>query len=128
MKITRVYTKSPWEEKVAYCRAKRMGNFIAVAGTTAVNEKGEIFAPGDTPAQARFVLEKISNALQQLGATLENTLRTRMYVTELDSFDELAAVHRQYFATIDPVASCIQVAGLVDPQLTIEIELDAIVF
>src|SRR6478736_1629962 len=127
LRIERVYSGTPWEPQVAYCRAKRMGNFIAVTGTTAVDAEGHIVSPGDAAAQAAFIFEKIRRALAELGATLENVIRTRMFVTDLSDFDGIARAHHAAFDGIDPAASCIQITALVDPALVIEIEVDAII-
>jgi enamine deaminase RidA (YjgF/YER057c/UK114 family) len=127
LRIERVYSGTPWEPQVAYCRAKRMGNFIAVAGTTAVDAEGRIVSPGDAAAQATFIFEKIRRALAELGASMDSVIRTRMFVTDLGAFDGIARAHKAAFEGIDPVASCVEVSALVDPALVIEIEVDAVV-
>jgi len=122
-----IYSGTIWEKQVAYSRARRVGNIVAVAGTTAVDHDGEIVAPGDIGAQAEFIFEKIERALRECDASLKDVVRTRMFVTSIENFDAIARAHRNAFEGIDPVASCIQISGLVDPRLLIEIEVDAIV-
>jgi enamine deaminase RidA (YjgF/YER057c/UK114 family) len=122
-----VYSGAPWEQQVAYCRAKRVGDFIAVSGTTAVDEKGEVVAPGDLYAQTVFALRKIERALAELGGSLKDAIRTRTFITDMSRFDEFARAHRKAFEGIDPAATCVEVAKLASPELLVEVELDAIV-
>ena len=122
-----VYSGTPWETQVAYCRATRVGDFIAVSGTVAADEHGRAVAPGDTYAQTRFALLRIERALGELGARLEHVVRTRTFLTDLNSFDEFARAHREAFAGIDPAATAVEVVRLVSPEFVVEIEADAIV-
>lgn len=112
---------------MAYCRAKRVGDFIAVSGTTAVDEKGAVVAPGDLYGQTVYVLRKIERALRELGASLRDTVRTRTFITDMSRFDDFARAHRRAFEGIDPAATCVEVSKLAAPELLVEIELDAIV-
>lgn len=121
-----VYSGTVWEKSVAYCRAKRVGNFIAVAGTTAVDREGNVVGEGDAFSQADFIFQKIGDALSELGASFEDVIRTRMFVTDIVKFDEVAKAHRAKFEGIDPVATCVEVSRLVDPRLIVEIEVDAV--
>jgi enamine deaminase RidA (YjgF/YER057c/UK114 family) len=122
----KVYSGTAWEKHVGYCRARRVGDFVAVAGTTAVDEAGKVVCK-DMLGQARFIFQKIGRALEQCEASLNDVIRTRMFVTSFDDFERLAQAHREVFAGIDPVATCVQVAGLIEPGLLIEIEVDAVV-
>ncbi len=122
-----VYSGSPWERKVAYCRAKRVGGFIAVSGTVAADEEGRVVAPGDVYGQALFALGKIERALGELGAGISDVVRTRTFLVDFDRFDEFARAHREVFEGIDPAASAVQVSRLVAPEFLVEIEVDAIV-
>jgi enamine deaminase RidA (YjgF/YER057c/UK114 family) len=122
-----VYSGSPWEGKVAYCRAKRVGDAIFVSGTVAVDEAGQAVAPGDMYEQARFVLEKIERTLEGLGAGLRDVVRTRAYVTNIGQFEDFARAHHKAFEGIDPAATCVEVARLIAPEFVVEIEVDAIV-
>ncbi|MFN7941091.1 MAG: RidA family protein [Thermoanaerobaculia bacterium] len=122
-----VYSGAPWEPKVAYCRAKRVGDAIYVSGTVAVDERGEVVAPGDMYEQSRYALAKIARALGELGATLADTVRTRAFVTDLEQFDGFARAHCEAFSGIDPAATLVEVSRLVRPELVVEIEVDAVV-
>ncbi len=123
---TSVYTEAPWEQSVAYCRAKRIGNIIVVSGTVAVDDDGRVVAPGDLYAQARYAIDKIDRVLRELGSGLQDVVRTRTFVTDITRFAEFARAHKERFAGIDPVATCVEVARLVDPDCVIEIEMDAV--
>lgn len=120
----RVYSGAPWEERVHYCRARRRGPFIAVAGTVAVDERGNALAE-DAYGQAKAVFSNIARALEACGASLADVVRTRMYVTRFEDFDAVARAHGETFSSIDPAATCIVVSGLVAPELLVEIEADA---
>lgn len=122
-----VYTGTPWEKTVAYCRAKRIGALIWVSGTVAVDETGNVVSPGNLYEQTSYALEKIRRALDQLDASLRHVVRTRTYVTNIGRFDEFARAHREAFAGIDPVATCVEVKRLVAEGLVVEIEVDAFV-
>lgn len=122
-----VYTGTPWEPKVAYCRAKRVGNDIVVSGTVAVDEDGRTVGPGDVYTQASYAIRKIERALRELGATLRDVVRTRTFLTDISRFEDFARAHREAFEGIDPAATCVEVPRLVAPDLVVEIEADAIV-
>ncbi len=117
---------SPWEKTVGYSRAVRIGNLIEVAGTTAVNERGEVVGPNDPYLQAQCTLEKIGRALAEVGAGFENVIRTRMFVTDIARWEEVGRAHGEVFRDIRPAATLIQVASLVRSDLLVEIEARAI--
>jgi enamine deaminase RidA (YjgF/YER057c/UK114 family) len=121
-----VYSGTPWEPKVAYCRAKRAGNTIVVSGTVAVDETGRVVGAGDVYAQASYAIRKIERALRELGATLQDVVRTRTFLTDISRFEEFARAHKDAFQGIDPAATCVEVTRLVAPELLVEIEVDAI--
>jgi enamine deaminase RidA (YjgF/YER057c/UK114 family) len=121
-----VYSGAPWEPRVAYCRAKRVGPWIVVSGTAAVDDAGKSVAPGDVYRQASFILRKIERALGELGASLRDVVRTRTFLVDMNRFDDFARAHREAFAGIDPAATCVEVTRLVSPELVVEIEVDAI--
>ena len=125
--IKNVYSGAKWEKQVAYCRAKRMGQAVAVSGTTAVDEHGSVVSPGDAYGQAKFIFRTIENALGQAGASLSDVIRTRMFITDMANFDAVARAHYENFQGLDPATSCVVVAALVDAALLVEIEADAVI-
>ena len=116
-----------WERKFGYSRAVRVDNLVMVAGTTAVNEKGEVVGPGDPGKQAAFIYEKIARALAEAGSSLEDVVRVRTFVTDIARWEDVAAVQGQVFGTIRPAATLVEVTALVNPELLVEIEVDAII-
>jgi enamine deaminase RidA (YjgF/YER057c/UK114 family) len=122
-----VYTGTPWEAKVAYCRAKRVGSLVFVSGTVAVDETGAPVGAGDVYSQTRYAIQKIERALGELGAELRHVVRTRTFITDIGRFDEFARAHGEAFRGIDPTATCVEVSRLVAPELLVEIEVDAVV-
>ena len=116
-----------WEDRVGYCRAVKVGNHIEVSGTVASNEKGEVTGMNDAYQQTVFVLQKIEKALKEAGASLNDVVRTRMFVTDIGRFDEYGKAHGEFFSSIKPCTSIIEVKGLVAPEYLIEIEATAII-
>jgi enamine deaminase RidA (YjgF/YER057c/UK114 family) len=115
-----------WEEIVGYSRAVRIGNMIEVAGTTAVDENGQVVRPGDAAEQTNFILAKIEKALVSAGATLNDVVRTRMFVTNIADWETIGRVHGLYFKDIKPAATMVEVRSLISPELLVEIEVTAI--
>ncbi|MFC8689117.1 RidA family protein [Brevibacillus porteri] len=126
MNRKKVFTGSPWEPVVGYCRAIRIGDRIEVAGTTAMKD-GEVVGVGDAYAQTRFILETIEKALRELDADLSHVVRTRMFVTDISKWEEIGKAHGEFFREIQPVATMVEVKALIDPRLLVEIEVEAIV-
>jgi enamine deaminase RidA (YjgF/YER057c/UK114 family) len=118
---------SEWESVVGYSRAVRIGNVVEVAGTTAVNERGEVVGPNDAYEQTRFVLTRIKHALEAAGARLDDVIRTRMYVTDISRWQEIGRAHGEVFRDIRPAASMVEVRALISPELMVEIEATALV-
>ena len=122
----RVTTGAVWESQVGYCRAVRSGDYIHVSGTAPVASGGGVHAPGDGTAQARRCIEIIAGALAELGAGVEHVVRTRMYVTDISRWEEFGRAHAEAFGAHPPATTMVQVAALIDPEMLIEIEAEAI--
>ena len=116
-----------WEDIVGYSRAVRVGDVIEVAGTTAVDENGDVVGLNDPYEQTRFALAKIEKALSQAGASMKDVVRTRMFVTDISQWEEIGKAHGMYFKEIKPAATMVEVKSLISPELLIEIEVTAIV-
>jgi isochorismate pyruvate lyase len=125
--IQRVFSQAPWESKVGYCRAIRIGNIIAVTGTTSLTEEGLVYAIGEPYKQTQRCLEIIEKALTQLGVGRNQIIRTRMFVTDISLWEEYGRAHGEFFRDCPPATSMIEVKGLINPAMLIEIEADAVI-
>lgn len=123
----RVFSGAPWEKRVGYCRVVRAGCHIYVSGTAPVAPSGGVHAPGDGYEQARRCFEIIDGALAELGASMSDVVRTRMYVTDISQWEAFGRAHAEVFGTHPPATTMLEVSGLIDPLMLIEIEADAVV-
>jgi isochorismate pyruvate lyase len=123
----RAFSGSPWEAKVAYCRAIRAGQHVYVSGTAPVAIGGGVHAPGDAYAQARRCWEIVDKALGELGAKLSDVVRTRMFVTDIARWQEFGRAHHDAFSASPPATTMVEVKALIDPAMLIEVEVDAVV-
>jgi enamine deaminase RidA (YjgF/YER057c/UK114 family) len=125
MSSVKVFSGAPWEQTVGYCRAIKVDNIIEIAGTTAIDESGNVVGLNDVAKQTEYIIQKAEKALLELGATLQHVVRTRMYVTNIDEWEALGSVHGKYFSNIQPTTTMVEVTRLIDPALLIEIEFTA---
>lgn len=116
-----------WERLYGYSRAVKLGNTVYVAGTTAVDESGNVVGADDPYAQARFIYQKIGKALAEAGASLNDVVRVRTFVTDILRWTDVGRAQGEVFADIRPAATLVQVSALVDSRLLVEIEVDAVV-
>ena len=112
---------------MGYSRGVRVGEHIAISGTTAVGADGQLVGPGDAYAQAKRCLEIIAAALAEAGSSVDDVVRTRMYVTRIEDWEAVGRAHGEVFASIRPASTLVGVAQLIDPEMLVEIEVDAIV-
>ena len=120
-------TGTPWEKSVGYSRTVKVGNQVFVSGTTASGEDGATVAVGDAESQTRYIFRKIEAALAEAGATLEDVVRTRMFVTDISNWEPIGRVHGEFFADIRPAATMVEISRLINPDHLIEIEVDAVI-
>lgn len=126
MERTNYSSGAKWEDIVGYSRAVKIGNTIEVTGTVAVDDKNELVGRNDAYAQTRFIIEKIEAVLKRAGASLSDVVRTRMFVTDISRWEEFGRAHGEFFGSIKPCTSMIEVKGLIDPDYLIEIEATAV--
>ncbi|MGH7143376.1 MAG: RidA family protein [Planctomycetota bacterium] len=118
---------SPFEPKIGFSRAVKVGNWISVSGTAPIGANGKLACPGDPAGQARRCLEIIQGVLEKAGTDLTSVVRTRLLLTRIEDWEAVAQIHGEYFGQIRPATTFMQVARLIDPGWLIEIEVDAVV-
>lgn len=127
MSVRRAFSGAPWEAEVGYCRALRVGERVLVTGTAPVAEDGGVHAPGDAYAQTKRCLAIIEAALAELGATMADVVRTRLFVTDIERWAEIGRAHGEAFAAHPPATTMVEVRRLIDPAMLVEIEAEAVV-
>ena len=120
-----ILSGAKWEDIVGYSRAVRIGSLIEVAGTTAVDENGQVIGSGDPYEQTRFILSKIEIAINAAGGTIEDVIRTRIFVMDITHWEAVGRAHGEFFREIKPASTMVEVSALINPEFLVEIEATA---
>jgi enamine deaminase RidA (YjgF/YER057c/UK114 family) len=127
MQRTNYSSGARWEDIVGYSRAVKVNNTVEVTGTVAVDDKNNLVGGNDAYEQTKFIIQKIEKVLQQAGASLKDVVRTRMYVTDISRWEEYGRAHGEFFKTIKPCTTMVEVSRLIAPEYLIEIEATAVI-
>lgn len=119
-------TGAKWEDIVGYSRAVRVGHQLEVTGTVAVNEVGVLIGENNPYEQARFILQKVERVMKEAGFSLSDVIRTRIFVTDISRWEEIGRAHREFFGTIKPATTMVEVRALIAPEYLVEIEVSAV--
>ena len=115
-----------WEEIVGYSRLVKVNNMIFITGTVAADDDGNTVGVNDPFAQTKFIIQKVEKILIRVGASLEDVVRTRMFVTDISKWEEIGKAHGEFFGTIKPATTMVEVSSLIGPDFLVEIEFDAV--
>jgi enamine deaminase RidA (YjgF/YER057c/UK114 family) len=118
---------TPWEAVVGYSRAVRVGSSVYVSGTTASDEHGQVIGIGDPYEQTVYILQKIERALREAGATMQDVVRTRIYVKNIDHWQRIGHAHAEFFGSVRPASAMVEISRLINPDHLVEIEVDAVI-
>lgn len=127
IKRSKTFSGTPWEPKVGYARAVQAGDTVYVSGTTGTDPSGKVLNPGDAYAQTVQTIRNIQGALERLGLSLEHVVRTRIYVTDINRWEEVGKAHAEFFGNVHPATTLVAVSRLVDAEMLVEIEAVAVV-
>ena len=122
-----ISTGAKWEDIVGFSRVVRVGNQVFVSGTVAVDAESKVVVPNNYYEQTKFIIQKIEKAIQQTGASLKDVVRTRMFVLDMNHWEEVALAHKEFFGEIKPAATMVEISKLIGKDLVIEIEANAVI-